>query len=155
MGMLPRTLLASFLFLGCGAELTDLHRAELAEVNCGGVSTSCSHEGTRIVDFEGAFLETHTCVEGVDGGSPRWGPERGETVSTRPLTEGQLKRVRTALEGLSVTQTQIDTLDGPMSTVTLTGKTVKTMSPGATCGPQSYLKIVSGFPALLVTFAAL
>lgn len=137
-------------------DLTGLRRVELVDSNCGAPASSCANLGSRSVDFDGGLLETHSCVEGVDGGSPRWGYLLGDTVSSRALTAEQLGRVRRAVAALGLARARLENHDGPMSSVIVTNaKDRRELSPNEACGPEEYDRIVSGFPELVSTFDAL
>ena len=126
-------------------DLSNLHRVELLDGNCGAISTSCEHLDSRIVDFTTGQLEHHLCLE--DGGSSvKWGTQRGDRVDTRTLTDGELAQVRQALTALRSTPALLTTPDGPMSSVIVSsGTRTDAFSPDATCGPQTYNQLVVGF----------
>lgn len=147
--MLPAVVLC----LGACASGVDLSgglvSVQLDDENCGSLYTSCAHLGRQTVDFTASTLTREACVEGVDGGSPLFGPTRGDSVSTRPLTAVELTQVRQAVEGLRVATERIEMFDGPMSSVTVvTGHLTQTMSPGAACGQSPYQRIVDGYATL-------
>jgi hypothetical protein len=150
-----KQLFVALVFSACGGAVTsgaatDLQRLEVLDVDCGAQASSCQHLDSRIVDFDAGRLEHHACVEGVDGGSPKWGPSRGDAVDSHALTAAQLATVRDAVWRLQVSQARIQAFDGAMTSVEVTSasKGTQSLSPGAACGVDPYQQIVVGFPEL-------
>jgi hypothetical protein len=148
-----RTTPAVLLVLAACASGVDLsgglQQVQLDDEFCGAAMTSCTHLGRQVVDFGAATVERHTCVEGVDGGSALFGPERGDVVAAHALSAAQLEQVKSAVAGLRVATEEITAYDGAMSQVTVTtGHVTQVMSPGAACGNSPYQRIVDGYPKL-------
>ena len=127
------TLLAAMCLLAaCGAATipTALQRVEVLDEFCGAEAGKCNHLASRIVDFDAGVLERHTCAEGVDGGSPKWGPQRGDVIDRHAVTASQLEQVRAAVARLQISSQRIEAFDGAMTSVLITTASKGTPSSG-------------------------
>lgn len=137
-------------------DVREVQQLEVEDQFCGASPTSCAHLAVSLVDFDAGVLEKHTCVEGADGGSGRWGPRRGDAVSARLLSGAQLASVRDAISRLTFDQQPLLALDGAMTTVTVrTSTSTWCATPQATCGPDPYAHVASGYEELRRAFDGL